>query len=175
MQWRAVSKWVPCGSVLAQTPAAMVNYKRIVCEVAVLFTLLGLVAAAPTPDCDKSEKHFDQRQNGTENYRLNIDGVVIAVAPAESFLAAASDIDLSDLLDIEDFNELQKPKPPSKPLKPKPDDDKPQDSKPDALNEVNDVKLQKKDASQRNKEKTQRLKYRLANMLLPLLRKNRHH
>ncbi|CAK1545173.1 unnamed protein product [Leptosia nina] len=158
----------------------MVNYKRIVCEAAVLAALLSLAAAAPVPDCEKSEKHFDQRQNGTENYRLNIDGVVIAVAPAESLLAAASDIDLSDLLDIEDFNEL-KPKPPNKPIRPKPEDDKPlekPDEKPETpLSDVtltNEVK-QKKDASQRNKEKSQRLKYRLASMLLPLLRRNRNH
>lgn len=31
---------------------------------------------------DDYELHFDQRQNGTENYRLNIDGVLIAVPAA---------------------------------------------------------------------------------------------
>ncbi|XP_050678550.1 uncharacterized protein LOC126974887 [Leptidea sinapis] len=158
----------------------MVNYKRVVCEVAILSAILTIAFAAPTPDCP--EKHFDQRQNGTENYRLNIDGVVIAVAPAESLLAAVSDIDLSDLIDLEDLNELQKPKP-QKPQyqKPenKPDDVKPDTSKPEET--INDVPVssepssQKKNASLRKQEKSQRLKYRLANMLLPLLRKNRHH
>ncbi|XP_072944193.1 uncharacterized protein [Epargyreus clarus] len=112
----------------------MVNYKRVVCEVAVLAVLATVVAAAPTPDCHDS--HYDQRQNGTENYRVNIDGIVIAVAPAESFLAAASAIDFGDLL--EEFNEVQKPKPPSvsSPSKPeisKPDADKPDAEKPDTV------------------------------------------
>lgn len=31
---------------------------------------------------DDYELHFDQRQNGTENYRLNVDGVLIAVPAA---------------------------------------------------------------------------------------------
>ncbi|CAG4912159.1 unnamed protein product [Colias eurytheme] len=163
----------------------MVNYKRVVCEVAVLSALLVLAAAAPAPDCEKqADKHYDQRQNGTENYRLNIDGVVIAIAPAESLLAAASDLDISDLLDIEDFNEIHKPQSPLySPPSPKPDENKPQASKPEEstpespLSDVSlnsDVKGQKKDGSLRKKEKNQRLKYRLANMLLPLLRRNRH-
>nr|BAM19150.1 unknown secreted protein [Papilio polytes] len=172
----------------------MVNYKRIVCEAAVLAVVIAVAVAAPAADC--ADRHFDQRQNGTENYRLNIDGVVIAVAPADSLLAAASDIDISDLLDLEDFGDLpvHKPKPPSsesnkpevtKPeTPPKPADDpvKPVDSpaKPAEapLSDVtlqSEVKSQKKDSSLRKQEKAQRLKQRLANMLIPLLRRTRHH
>lgn len=146
----------------------MVNYKRVVCEVALLATLT-VVASAPT-DC--ADRHYDQRQNGTENYRLNIDGVVIAVAPAESLLAAASDIDFSSLLDFEDFAEVgQKPKPPA--------DNKPQDVKPEAAGAPkpdepldlpqadapappkSDLKSEKKEVSQRKHEKTQRWVYLL--------------
>ncbi|XP_068630002.1 uncharacterized protein [Battus philenor] len=165
----------------------MVNYKRIVCEAAVLAALVALSAAAPAADC--SERHFDQRQNGTENYRLNIDGVVIAVAPADALLAAASDIDLSDLLDLEDFGDesLYKPKPPAS------DSNKPEDSKPEVpskpadapskpaeapLSDVSlpsEIKSQRKESNLRKQEKAQRLKQRLANMLIPLLRKTRHH
>ncbi|CAG9783946.1 unnamed protein product [Diatraea saccharalis] len=164
----------------------MVNYKRVVCEVALLMALATAAVAAPV-DC--ADRHFDQRQNGSENYRLNIDGVVIAVAPADSLLAAASDIDLSDLLDLEEFNEPSKPKPPSsetlKPqIEPKPEDGKPQESKPEAvkpdeapLSDVSlssDIKGQKKEISTKKQEKAHRLKNRLANILLPLLRRNRH-
>ncbi|XP_028163449.1 nucleolar and coiled-body phosphoprotein 1 [Ostrinia furnacalis] len=163
----------------------MVNYKRVVCEVALLAALVVIAAAAPA-DCDR---HYDQRQNGSENYRLNIDGVVIAVAPADSLLAAASDIDISDLLDLDDFNEV-KPKPPSttsppKPhIEPKPEDAKPEaPAKPDApaeapLSDVSltpNLKSQKKDATTRKQEKAQRLKNKIAHLLLPLLRRNRHH
>ncbi|RVE44426.1 hypothetical protein evm_010903 [Chilo suppressalis] len=170
----------------------MVNYKRVVCEVALLMVVAALTAAAPA-DC--ADRHYDQRQNGSENYRLNIDGVVIAVAPADSLLAAASDIDISDLLDLEEFNEPTKPKPPSsetlKPqIKPKPEDAKPEDAKPQdskleaskpdetPLSDVslnNDLKGEKKDASTKKQDKAQRLKNRLAHILLPLLRRNRHH
>lgn len=138
----------------------MVNYKRVVCEVALLAALAALAAAAP------ADVHYDQRQNGTENYRLNIDGVVIAVAPADSLLAAASDLDISDLLDLDELNELHKPKPPA-PAEPlKPADSKPEDAKPEAPkpaeSPLSDVSLasenkgQKKDASTRKQEKAQR-------------------
>lgn len=87
----------------------MVNYRRLV-SLALLLT-----ATAAAPACDEKEHKlvYDQRQNGTENYRLNIDGVVIAVAPAESFLSALSDIDISDLIDLESLEEELKPKPPT--------------------------------------------------------------
>ncbi|XP_041977369.1 uncharacterized protein LOC121731798 [Aricia agestis] len=161
----------------------MVNYKRVVCEVALLLLLTAAASAAPAPDC--TERHYDQRQNGSENYRLNIDGVVIAVAPAESLLAAASDFDISDLLELEDFENFQKPKPPAEPSKPekpeesKPDDFKPEENKPVELSSAeskpSNLKSQRKEASLRKQEKAQRLKQRLASVLIPLLRKNRHH
>lgn len=139
----------------------MVNYKRIV-ETVLLLTLLGLAAAAPAADCP-DRHHYDQRQNGTENYRLNIDGVVIAVAPAESLLAAASEIDFGDLLtDLEDFESPSKPPSDVKPQDQKPEE-KPQDGKPDPakpdLSDVslpNEIKGQKKDAQTRKQEKAQR-------------------
>ncbi|XP_021185043.3 uncharacterized protein LOC110372570 isoform X1 [Helicoverpa armigera] len=181
----------------------MVNYRRVVCEVALLASVLMLASSAPTPDCGNN--HYDQRQNGSENYRLSIDGVVIAVAPAESLLSALGDMD--DFLDLalDDFNE-SKPKPPQesspsvpaiqvvslptpdekpqqvKPVE-KPDDAKPEEpakpaEKASPLSDVslgNETKSQKKDASLRKQEKAQRLKHRLANFLMPLLRKTRQH
>lgn len=143
----------------------MVNYKRIVCEVAVLITLLNLASSAPVDFKDGYGQHYDQRQNGTENYRLNIDGVVFAFAPAESLLAAASEIDFNDMFDLEDLNEL-KPKPPAehkppKPiLAPKPQEGKPESDKPEEpLSDVSlnsDVQGQKKEATNIKKEKAQR-------------------
>ncbi|CAL7949574.1 unnamed protein product [Xylocopa violacea] len=32
--------------------------------------------------------HYDQRQNGSENFRIHVDGVVFLVAPAETLLLA---------------------------------------------------------------------------------------
>ncbi|XP_047528039.1 uncharacterized protein LOC125064831 [Vanessa atalanta] len=148
----------------------MVNYKRVVCEVAVLLVVLSVTTAAPAADC--THAHYDQRQNGTENYRLNIDGVVIAVAPAESLLEAASD--LSDYFDMTSIDVLLKPSSESPSTKPQ------ESLKPDAEKPLSDVSLnsdlpaQKKDASVRKQEKAQRLKHRLANAIIPLLRRTRH-
>ncbi|CAB3235049.1 unnamed protein product [Arctia plantaginis] len=123
----------------------MVNYRRVL---SLLSVLVAVVNAAPTPDC--TQNHYDQRQNGSENYRLNIDGVVVAVAPAESLLSAFGDIDdLMDLLAIEDYNgdykpkpptessssswtstENEKPKPQEKPVENKPAEEKPAEEKP---------------------------------------------
>ncbi|CAB3228668.1 unnamed protein product [Arctia plantaginis] len=123
----------------------MVNYRRVL---SLLSVLVAVVNAAPTPDC--TQNHYDQRQNGSENYRLNIDGVVVAVAPAESLLSAFGDIDdLMDLLAIEDYNgdykpkpptessssswtstENEKPKPQEKPVENKPAEEKPAQEKP---------------------------------------------
>uniref|UniRef100_A0A2A4KBA2 Uncharacterized protein n=1 Tax=Heliothis virescens TaxID=7102 RepID=A0A2A4KBA2_HELVI len=127
-----------------------------------------------------------ERQNGSENYRLNIDGVVIAVAPAESLLSALGDMD--DFLDLalEDYNE-SKPKPPqeSSPSEPaiqvvslpvpdqkpqqvkpveKPEDVKPEEpakpaEKASPLSDVslgNEMNSHKKGASLRKQEKAQR-------------------
>ncbi|XP_026724698.1 uncharacterized protein LOC113491745 isoform X2 [Trichoplusia ni] len=159
----------------------MVNYRRVVCEVVLAAVLVSVALAAPAPDC--AQKHYDQRQNGSENYRLNIDGVVIAVAPAESIMSA-----LGDMEDLLDFSQLEeKPKPPQasgspapaiqivslptvdvKPQEEKPQEDKPAEGKPETpvktesaspLSDVSlgdDVKVQKKDASVRKHEKAQR-------------------
>ncbi|KOB69693.1 Uncharacterized protein OBRU01_16469 [Operophtera brumata] len=114
----------------------MVNYRRVVCEVALLCGALSAITAAPA--CDhKHQLVYDQRQNGSENYRLNIDGVVIAVAPAESFLSALSDIDFSDLIDMESLEQELKPKPPTTSITvedlpvPKPDEKPVLDVKPE--------------------------------------------
>ncbi|XP_045445894.1 uncharacterized protein LOC123653970 [Melitaea cinxia] len=150
----------------------MVNYKRVVCEVALLLALLSLASAAPAPAPDCDHAHYDQRQNGTENYRLNIDGVVIAVAPADTLLEAASD--LSDYFDQSNLEVLLKPSSEQSSVKPG-DSSKPESEKP--LSEVSlnsDLSAQKKDASARKQEKAQRLKHRLANAIIPLLRRTRH-
>ncbi|XP_023935751.1 uncharacterized protein LOC112044220 [Bicyclus anynana] len=183
----------------------MVNYKRVVCEVAVLLTCLAVAFAAPAADCDEKKTHYDQRQNGTENFRLSIDGMVIAIAPADALVEAASDF--VDLLDIPDLEEYLKPpsssnKPVTSESKPEipsdskpepekiPSDSKPEpekiisDSKPDAekpadppLSDVSlpETKPQRKEANAGKQEKAQRLKHRLANFLIPLLRRTRHH
>lgn len=54
------------------------------------------VSTTPAPvkeELSKTEETiYDQRQNGTENYRINIDGVVLVIAPPEALLLAAADM-----------------------------------------------------------------------------------
>lgn len=52
---------------------------------------------------DDYELHFDQRQNGTENYRLNVDGVLIAVpAASQSSIGSLGLLASSYLMDFAD-------------------------------------------------------------------------
>lgn len=52
-----------------------------------LASVIGFCACAPAVG---EETVYDQRQNGTENFRLHINGVVIVHAPLDALLALAS-------------------------------------------------------------------------------------
>lgn len=93
--------------------------------------------ASPTKDT------YDQRQNGTENYRIHVDGFFVVVAPVEAILlagaVAGSDNDLlSGLAGIGGKPQESKPqdskpgddKPDDKPADDKPAEDKPAEDKP---------------------------------------------
>ncbi|XP_006613673.1 uncharacterized protein LOC122715119 [Apis laboriosa] len=88
--------------------------------------------------------YYDQRQNGSENYRVHVDGVMLVIAPVETLLLAG----------VADNN---------KPSLPAIDSSKPPSSKP----EIN-LKLSPMSKS------AQRTGLRLANLLVPLLRRIRH-
>lgn len=84
----------------------------------VVLCLLVHCLAAPTTkkdeDCDSGEvyEEVDQRQNGTENYRVNINGVVVMWAPAQTLLTAAQllgDTDFDSEFEELDFLQTQKP------------------------------------------------------------------
>lgn len=61
----------------------------------------GAPTTPSTSDCENGSEEYDiiedQRQNGTENYRLNVNGVVLMVAPSNSLLAAATLLDIAEL------------------------------------------------------------------------------
>lgn len=42
----------------------------------------------PDFDLERRNNEYDQRQNGTENYRIQVDGLVVVVAPVEALLLA---------------------------------------------------------------------------------------
>lgn len=45
-------------------------------------------AISTSPTTVAEEDNYDQRQNGTENYRIHVDGLVVVVAPVEALLLA---------------------------------------------------------------------------------------
>ncbi|XP_016837582.1 uncharacterized protein LOC100117581 [Nasonia vitripennis] len=77
--------------------------------------------SAPVELKKDATDHYDQRQNGTENYRVKVDGLVFIMAPADSLLLAGAALEPSN------FNFEQLLGDANKPIsKPKPDDDAPQ-------------------------------------------------
>lgn len=69
------------------------------------------------------ERIYDQRQNGTENYRINVDGVFVMIAPAEDILDAAQGLDLDQLISLSNITDdgfFGQPSPLKGPTKPVP-------------------------------------------------------
>jgi len=72
------------------------------------------IIAVTTTRSDTSD-YYDQRQNGTENYRIHVDGVVLVFAPIEALLLAGAsgtnDSNLSNHIGsaIQSVGELNKP------------------------------------------------------------------
>ncbi|XP_015111650.1 uncharacterized protein LOC107037548 [Diachasma alloeum] len=65
--------------------------------------------SSTTKPVEISEDTYDQRQNGTENYRIHVDGLVVVVAPVEALLLAGGIPD--------NFSNILAPPPaPEKPL-----------------------------------------------------------
>ncbi|XP_018317288.1 uncharacterized protein [Mycetomoellerius zeteki] len=77
--------------------------------------------AAPTSTLSDAIDYYDQRQNGTENYRIHLDGLVFVFAPVEALLLAGatagnsehnlstSSQKVSTPPTIQSINELDKP------------------------------------------------------------------
>ncbi|XP_049803674.1 uncharacterized protein LOC126237530 [Schistocerca nitens] len=135
--------------------------------------------AAAAADCNKDETVYDQRQNGSENYRVHVDGVVVAVVPAEVLVplvvGASSNSDLEHQLEEllasagagsgGSGSASGKPQPPAEgghskpPAKPTPPPPTPQSTTSE------DSKLPQ------GGEKPNKGKLRLSHLLLPLLRR----
>jgi hypothetical protein len=77
------------------------------------------------------EDYFDQRQNGTENYRIHVDGLVLVVAPVEALLLASG---MPDNISDSYFPTIQNkpPSPPPLPVEEKPTE-KPSEAKPEIM------------------------------------------
>lgn len=71
----------------------------------------------------ETERIYDQRQNGTENYRINVDGVFVMIAPAEDLLEAAQGLDFDQLISLSNITDdgfFGQPSPLKGPKKPSP-------------------------------------------------------
>ncbi|KAL6255975.1 uncharacterized protein LOC105431725 [Pogonomyrmex barbatus] len=51
---------------------------------------IAATTAAPTSTYPDTTDYYDQRQNGSENYRIHVDGVVLVIAPVEALLLAGA-------------------------------------------------------------------------------------
>lgn len=70
-------------------------------------------SSSPTtpPSYNSTVDYYDQRQNGSENYRIHVDGVVFVVAPVETLLLAGVAGDNKPNLPIIDSSKPQSSKP----------------------------------------------------------------
>lgn len=59
------------------------------CLILVVY-FLAAASAAPLKDDDDNVELHDQRQNGTENYRLDMKDVLIVFSPLETIISAAA-------------------------------------------------------------------------------------
>ncbi|XP_024885080.1 uncharacterized protein LOC112463117 [Temnothorax curvispinosus] len=51
---------------------------------------IDVTTAAPTSRYPDTTDFYDQRQNGSENYRIHVDGFVVVLAPVEALLLAGA-------------------------------------------------------------------------------------
>jgi len=72
-----------------------VEVTRLCMVVVLVAAVFGLCACAPAVG---EETVYDQRQNGTENFRLHISDVVIVHAPLEALLAVSGETPLQEQL-----------------------------------------------------------------------------
>lgn len=60
-------------------------------EVLISSTPEATTTTEPTlPVAQSDSNYYDQRQNGSENYRIHVDGVVLVFAPVEALLLAGA-------------------------------------------------------------------------------------
>ncbi|XP_012541174.1 uncharacterized protein LOC105839423 [Monomorium pharaonis] len=78
----------------------------------------AITTVAPIPTYSDAIDYYDQRQNGTENYRIHVDGLAFVIAPIEALLLAGaaggtseSNLSLSSLgiSPTQSISELDKP------------------------------------------------------------------
>lgn len=76
----------------------MVGLVPIVLRLCSITVLLSVVISAPPGEITEShEEIYDQRQNGSENLRIQMDDVMFVVAPAEALLSVAGASELLQL------------------------------------------------------------------------------
>lgn len=77
--------------------------------VLLIITLFNIIKSAPIKD-DYTDDVQDQRQNGTENYRIDMKDVLIVFSPLDSLLTAAlatDPLDKPDDLNLGLFADLK--------------------------------------------------------------------
>ncbi|KAF7989153.1 hypothetical protein HCN44_007463 [Aphidius gifuensis] len=125
-----------------------------------------------TSELSSKDDYFDQRQNGTENYRIHVDGLVLVVAPIEALLLAASNTELSDNYFPINKNKTEIIKPDNETIKPeqsKPDNETTKPDNETIKPEPNDDKITEK--TDLNNKINHKHHLRFASLLGPVLKK----
>ncbi|XP_034937956.1 uncharacterized protein [Chelonus insularis] len=122
----------------------------------------GPSLAMDTPNSSETpailkEDTYDQRQNGTENYRIHVDGLVLVVAPVEGLLLAGG-IN-NDLFSGLGSTSQEKPEP------------RPDPSEFSTLKPIEDKPSNEQKPETSIKKSMYKPKLRLINLLAPFLRK----
>lgn len=83
-----------------EEPPAPVIAENVTPEMQNPCTTLNKDCAIKPSDINLERKYneYDQRQNGSENYRIQVDGLVFVLAPVDALLLAGGAAEGSDLL-----------------------------------------------------------------------------
>ncbi|XP_075218116.1 uncharacterized protein LOC142322913 [Lycorma delicatula] len=133
----------------------MKKHHPLVPLLGVLIGGVALILAAPSSDNDFEDVFYDQRQNGSENFRIHLNDVMVVVAPAEALLSVAAGSELlnptpSDNVPLDDPDKL------------------PKECKPGGKGKCN------KQSTTAGNAATKRSRLRLSNLLMPFINRAHH-
>lgn len=95
-------------SNLLLSTVTLVVFSSLLCNVVLCVPRRSVNETCEKNGTESLNEVYDQRQNGTENVRVNVKDVVLVWAPSDALLGASSFLD-SDLLDYPNEEVPQKP------------------------------------------------------------------
>lgn len=81
---------IPVADKLTESKIESDNKNESKIEVTSVLQETDVTTVAPTSAHPDTIDYYDQRQNGTENYRIHVDGLVFVLAPFDALLLAGA-------------------------------------------------------------------------------------